>query len=61
MQPALFLIEGKVSALRVGASTLNLLAPKRNLGNVTADQFGTAANAVMVANYEGEDVEHCQD
>ncbi len=64
MQPELFLIEGKVSALRVGASTLNLLAPKQNMGNAIAgiagaatDQFGTAVNAAMVANYEGEDVD----
>lgn len=64
MQPELFLIEGKVSALRVGASTLNLLAPKQNMGNAIAgiaggvtDQFGTAANAAMVANYGGEDVD----
>ncbi len=64
MQPALFLIEGKVSALQVGASTLNLLAPKQNMGNAIAgiagaatDQFGTAANAAMAANYGGEDVD----
>ncbi len=64
MQPELFLIEGKISALRVGASTLNLLAPKQDMGNAIAgiagaatDQFGTAANAAMVANYGGEDVD----
>ena len=64
MQPELFLIEGKVSVLKMGASTLNLLAPKQNMGNVAAgiagaatDQFGTAVNAAMVANYGGEDVD----
>ncbi len=58
MQPELFLIEGTVSSLRVGASTLNLLVPKQNMGNAAAgivgaatDQFGTAAN------YGGEDVD----
>ena len=64
MQPELFLIEGPVSALQIGASTLNLLTPNQNLSNATAgvagaltDQFGTAANAAMVANYGGEDVD----
>ncbi len=64
MQPELYLIEGTVSSLRVGASTLNLLAPKQNMGNAAAgivgaatDQFGTATNAAMVANYGGEDVD----
>lgn len=57
-------IEGVISMLEVAEGKQNLLAGIQNrtaaAGAVAAltDQFGTAANAAMVALYDGEDVKH---
>jgi hypothetical protein len=62
--PELQVIQGIVSQLHVGEATVNLLRSQQGavntvagVGSVLAEQYGNAANAAMVANYGGEDVD----
>jgi hypothetical protein len=57
-------LQGVISQLHVGEATINLLRSQQGaantvagVGSVLAEQYGTAANAAMVANYGGEDVD----
>lgn len=59
-----FVIGGPISQLQLCGDVLNLLAPYQERGSLASGlagaasgQHGTAANAVLVASYEGEEVD----